>query len=203
MKSNIFFTFSIWVLLCLSLAKTHAQDTNSLDYYFDDNGISEARFIIKTNLFSVINGDLSIGIETPLSKRFSIEGGLGYQLPYYFSEPGYLLLDQKDFIDISPKNGYSILLQPKYYLLPNYPEMSYISLWYRRRHYNQKNGQSLQNIDLAVTWGVQFFIGAKAMIDFQYGFGLRHNKGLLDTSNSHPSKYTLAMPIALKIGYIL
>lgn len=195
---------AIIVLLFLLVAcgikqEVNAQNDNILDnsHYFDDEGGIGYRNLVKVNTFSAITGDLPIYYERVLHKLFALEVGAGVILPFYTPE----IPKESSLIDRhlkNPESGYSIWIQPKYYFQGYAPELNYLGVQFRKRHYNQE-GATIVHTDYTVNWGIQMKAGKFFVIDYSIGIGVRFKDY---SSNDIENEVTAVMPIGLKFGII-
>lgn len=181
------------------LAQNDSIQDNS--YYFDDGGVAGSRNLLKINLLAVVHGDLAFNYERILSKRFSLEVGAGILLPYHIPDAAELILEEFPIQD--PKNGYSLWIHPRYYVLDNAAERFYLGIQLRRRNYNLDNAgnQTIIYSDITYNCGFQWIIGKRYVFDLNYGLGFRSitKKGPgPDCENG-----TLTIPFGIKLGIIL
>lgn len=173
------------------------DSTDNMSYYFDDGGISESRNILKLNVLSTINGDVSMSYERIFNPSFGLEVGLGVIVPFYITEFPYFLLGDEPITD--PTFGYSVCFQPRYYLFGEAPELIYIGLLVRERKYVY-NDENIVLTDLVLNYGGQYSIGRRMTFDYSFGIGIRANE------NKFSFKFDdldFVMPCAIKFGYLL
>lgn len=192
----------VFLLFCNNLnAQTDdAEEDNSS--FFDDgnNAIASRKNVLKLDLISTLNGDLSIQYERALSRKFSLEIGVGRILPYYVPEL-HILINPVLLTIEDPNHGYSLWVQPKFYLLDRAPETYYTGIQLRRRYYNiGSENQIFTHNDLILTVGRQFMhIKKRLAIDFNGGYGLRFRKYKNDLGDVE--KFQLFYQFSLKLGY--
>ena len=187
---------AIFILFGFTSAfKAFAQKTDQTEdiaHYFNDNGTSERKFIVKFGALSAFGGDAPLLVEFPINKHISLEAGAGVLLTSYIPPfPGRAMLD---FSKIDRKNGgYSLWLHPKHYYKQSYPESFYQGILIRKRSFEEDNTQ-IDYTDLLLNSGVQYLIRGRFVIDLQYGLGLRlpqnaaaerHSENFLMTLNLH------------------
>lgn len=188
----------LMLILALFYNKIYSQDDNTIDNssYFDDGGLSERKNIIKYNILSSLNGDASLHYERALAKKFAIEIGAGFLFPNKF------IFLEDEFYNASPRktdNGYSLWLNPKFYIFKNAPEDYYVSFLLRQRCYNIGEQKIIHN-DILFNQGIQFIIGKRFSFDISLGFGLRLTK---DKSADDKLGFSITVPLGCKFGIIL
>ena len=72
------FILSIAFSFVLSSIGLSQSDKDSIDYYFDDNNISNARALIKLDLAGALAGDYGARFEYRLNNTISLEAGISY-----------------------------------------------------------------------------------------------------------------------------
>jgi len=188
---------SIWLLpLCNLFAQTNGSSENS--YFLDDGGISNSKNLLKVNVLSIVNGDLPFYYERVLSKSFSVEIGAGILLPYYLPELPRLITNNENEI-VDPAGGYSLWIQPKYYIQGKSPELRYFGLQFRKRNYNLKNGVII-TYDLSFITGTQLIFAKRMALDLSIGLGI-HSTNKNETDIFRFNNY-LTIPVAIKLGYL-
>lgn len=170
---------------------------SSISYYLDDGGISTAKNVVKLNLAAIIYGEIPITYERALGDRFSLEVGIGLQLPYYNSE--LTTIEKEDEIK-DPQSGFGIWIFPKYYLHAKAPELNYIGILYRRMEYQLKNEEVIYR-DFTYNYGIQTYIHDRLVFDGSIGTGFRSTKYPNQTTNE-PDNWNLLVSIGLKLGYL-
>ncbi len=197
--------FPFLIFLSFYSIKSFAQETtpNDNSYYFDDDGVSEARNLIKFNSIATLSGEVSFSYERILSKTFTVEFRTGLIMPHYIPDY-YEVLEYSESVikNEGIKGGYSIGVQPKIYYFKA-PELAYTGLQLRRRVYNLET-QSLTYSDIYIVGGIQKIIMTRMVIDFSTGVGFRLKTFEKINPNDEQSnkELTLVLPLALKIGYI-
>ncbi|MFH2143964.1 MAG: hypothetical protein ABIJ97_16180 [Bacteroidota bacterium] len=186
-------------VLQLPVNKFLAQNDSieDISYYFDDGGISEGKNIVKLNVLAIINGDLPVSYEKTLTNLFSIEVGVGLLLPYYFPEVPQVFEDETEIEN--PDFGYSLLVNPKFYLQHKAPELNYLGVQYRRRNYNLIDN-TIVYTDITINCGLQLNFAKRFVVDYNVGLGYRFKKG--GATNSYNIS-NVAIPVSIKLGYIL
>ncbi|MBI9053412.1 MAG: DUF3575 domain-containing protein [Bacteroidales bacterium] len=175
------------------LAQNDSININS--FYFDD-GIVNDKNLIKFNALSAINCDFNITYERILGNVIGIEVGIGLLLPYHvFEFSGDITNEIVESENL--KLGYSLWVNPRYYVTREAPELSYFGILYRKRNY----GKSVIFTDVGVNFGYQFIVGTRMIIDSNIGIGLRK---IQDASPEIiDDEWAGVIPFAIKIGYIL
>lgn len=190
----------ITFFLFLSFDTVYAQSDSIQDnsYYFDDGGISDAKNVIKLNILSTINGDLSLFYERVLFNSFSIEFGAGLILPYYITELPKLFSDEAEIK--KPDSGYSLWIHPKYYFQQKAPELYFIGIQIRRRNYNQ-DYQTIVYTDITLNYGLQLILAKRIAFEYNIGIGYRFSD---ETASSQKTGINeLIIPIGIKFGIII
>lgn len=195
---------SLLILLgCISFsfAQTNAD---SLAFYFDDDGISVSKNIVKVNAAAVVNGDLPIHYERVLGNVIGLEVGIGLLLPYYLPDLIELTahLSGESILIKDPGFGRSLWGQLKYYYADEGVEGRYIGFQYRTRKYKQPiQPAEVVHSDIVVNFGGQYIIGKRMLLDASLGLGNRFRRET--TSSGEITKETaLVMPLAIKLGYL-
>jgi hypothetical protein len=190
----------LWSALALAFAisfPVSAQNSESVAYYMNDDGISSSKLILKTDVVSIIHGEAPFLLEYVLNQRLSAEGGLGILLPYYVHDFVPLLVDSKPNFS-NNSLGTSLWLKFKLYHTKA-PELHYIDVTVHHRNYS-----SLDATDFSFNLGNQLMVGQRMTFDYSVGVGVRtqHLKSseyLFDTD----TPFTLIIPLQLKLGYLL
>lgn len=173
-----FKTFNLSRIICLfflvliSIPVFPQTDKNAK--YFDDGGIADTKNVLKIGLTSIIIGDLPIFYERVLSRSASLEFGVGLLLPYY--NPEIIQLIFNNSVITNPDGGFSLWLEPKFYVYDSAPQEYYLSLLLRRRQYSQ-DGDNIVFYDFIGNVGYQLFFKSKYVTDLSYGMGLRYIDG--------------------------
>jgi hypothetical protein len=178
--------------------QTDTSKAKDVSYYFDDNGISELKNVLKINILSIIQGDVPFYYERTFNKILSIEAGLGFQLPYFVKSP-ISIRNNEDPIIKSPDSGLSIWIFPRFYLAKTAPEGIYIGPQFRKRFYNQGTEKINVN-DITYNAGLQFFTGKHFIIDLATGAGV----SIINRTQPEAlvnRYFDISYQIDLKIGY--
>lgn len=187
-----------FILFTISL-NAQVNSSNNISQYFDDGGISNASNIVEFNILSAINGDIGITYDRKLSDSFSAEVGLGFIAPYYTYEFRHPLWKLSE--DLEGLSGYSLKIQPKFYVSLGAPEDSYVGILLRHRHYNYLS-EPLGITDICVMYGTRYFVDNNICVSFELGFGYR-NKLLIDPYSSLGGLFDhLIYPGSIKVGYL-
>lgn len=185
------------LLYCNNLqAQQDSIQNNS--FYFNDGGISETKHIIKLNILSVIDGNISFYYERKLNKSWSIETGIGVLLPYYAPKLTDLLSDEDKRTD--HEVGYNVWIHPKNYIQGKAPELTYIGLQLKNTNYKQDN-ETIAYTDIILDSGMQHIIRKKIILGYNIGVGYRLTKEKLSSPNHYINK--LITPIGISLGIIL
>jgi hypothetical protein len=174
-----------------------AQTSESNAYYMDDGGITSSKAILKTDVNSIVHGEVPVLLEYVLNERVGAEGGLGLLLPYYVHDFLPLIFDGKPNFS-NNSLGTSLWLKFKLYHKMA-PELHYIDVTVHHRNYT-----SLSATDFSFNLGNQLMVGQRITFDYSIGVGVRtqHLKSstyLFDTD----SLFTIIIPLQLKFGYLL
>jgi len=188
-----------FLIFFFSLTSIIAQnDTDEVSQYFDDEGISSGKNIVKLNLASLVTGDLSIQYERVIGNRFSIELGAGLLMPFYVNEWPKSKIDSNNISIENPKGGYSLRIIPKFSLYGEAPESGTAGFGYRKRHYILSDSKTITFNDYYLMFGWQMAIYQKWYIDFQIGAGYRY---FYSNSLENDIDKKMIMPLSLSIGY--
>lgn len=198
MKARTFLVLLILICLRFSHVLAQANDPQDNSNYFDDDGISNARTIVKINVLAIANGDLPLHYERIFGKSFGVEVGLGLLLPYYYPELPRLFTNEGTVDNLG--FGHSLWIHPKYYVQGQAPTLNYYGLQFRRRNYSQ-NDRSIVYKDIVFTYGFQVDLSGRLMLDLSLGLGFQSIKESLlgDSADSTD----LVFPIGVKIGMLL
>ena len=216
--------FTLLLLFLVNSFFSISQNNTDIFKYLDDGGISTSKYTAKINISSIYEGEISPSIERLFSDNFALEFGVGLLLPSYKDPIFYDLLtnpDPTDFTFSDPKAGYSIMINPKYYM-KEYSQGFYWALPLRYRVYP---GQ-IHLFDLSASTGMQWTWDWGLVLDVSLGLGLtlqdsKDKKSyIFDASsktdidyeahgiitgdgvgNSEPSKIRILLPFSLKVGY--
>jgi len=195
-KTLITLITSISLLLSCGLhAQTDSTDT-SLDYMFDDADIYDKKNVLKLNLVSILNGDFSIHYERVIKGVYSVEVGVGI-----LREP--TVADFWDLLEYGEgvqgvTGGYSLWLQPKWYVFHKAPRLYYGGLQLRRRVYKTESVDFNYN-DIALISGLQFIL-KRITIDWDVWYGLRLTQ-YPTSQNPYDSPARQLIQTNLKLGY--
>lgn len=197
-KVLVLFLFSLFLKIDGNLL---AQNVSIKDnsYYFDDKGgISDGRCLNKIIVLTIVNGDIPIFYEKVLGKSFCIEVVAGLLLPYHTFELADILFE--DIKNVEPSFGYSLWLQPKYYIQHMAPEHNYLGLQYRRKNYVFDNETTVYT-DKSLNFGLQFSYRKKMIFDYCIGFGSRNKNRKFKNTNAASAGFI--MPLEIKLSNIL
>lgn len=176
------------ILFSLQL-KAQNDTIDNRSYYFDD-GLNIDKGIIKLGLFTLVEKELQLSYEFPLTTRFTIESGAGLIFP---SEEESSIGTRSATREL----GYSLLLHPKYYILQDYPE-SFNMGFLLKRHAFELDNVATDFVDFTIMFANQWIIGNRYTIEGQYGFGLRSK-----SSNRKSRNEDALSLLQINIGIIL
>jgi hypothetical protein len=186
--------FFVVLLPFLSLAQDNSQ-ANA--YYFDDDEISSSRNIIKVDAISLIHGELPITLERTITRRFSVEGGLGILLPYYVHDFLPLIFDDERQRFTNNKFGSSVWLKAKLYE-DRAPDLHYIDFTLHRRNFAENSVT-----DVSFGLGNQLIIGKRLAFDYGFGVGVRFQNTTSEEYIFDPDMgMTIIIPLQIKLGYL-
>lgn len=192
-------------ILIVSLAlifstSLYAQSENDISQYFDDGGVSESKNILKINLASALNGDISVHYERAVASNVSIEVGVGKLLPFYNFELPKLY--ESDFGIKDPDNGFSWSLQSKFYVWSqNTLEEGYAGFQISQRRYATTSTYT----DLTMNYGVQLLLGKGFIVDLGIGIGGRFREvkdEAIKLREEDLREKQLIYPINIKTGFL-
>jgi hypothetical protein len=197
----------LFLAFSVSCCFSQVESDEDLSIYFDDKNSSRIRGIIKVNPLALIPGDLTIEFEQKISGGISIEGGVGYQLPYYVKEWGELW-SYDEYIPKNVKSGFSWRVHPRFFYKRNGPEGFYTGPMYRERHYSMEGNKRIIFRDISVNTGYHYIPRKKFTVDVYYGIGFRFKtinyfSGNFWSNDVGLGRLNIVMPIGIKIGYVL
>lgn len=192
-RAKHLFLLGGWLAILL-LPVSGSSQTDSLSYYFDDQGISNG-IMIKTDLISIIHGDAPLLVEGTLVNDLRWEAGVGLLLPYYVHD--FLALVFSDNRGITnDRLGYSSRLHMKWY--DNAPEEKYWGIQYYRKAYHH-----ITVNDWFFTRGDQRIIGKRLLLDIALGLGVRTQKAKAGEYIFDPDfTFMPIVPLMVKFGFI-
>ncbi len=185
------------ISLLLSFLLVNAQQSDKdLGQYFEDEGISVAKGIWKTDVIAMIHGDWPVIYEHLLSDQFSVEGGIGLLMPYYVHD--FLALAFAENRGITNNQlGWSIKLQGKLYT-GDIPDSRYWGFQVYNRSFSD-----IGVTELYFTNGKQRFIGKRVLIDYGIGLGIRLQNVRGEQTIFDPDfGFSPIVPLFIKIGFI-
>lgn len=198
---NLIVVFISVLSITNCIAQVETQE--DLDKYFDDSNYSKRSGLLNINLLSPFVGDVAIAYEQKLTRRITLEGGVGVLLPFYVREyMEWLVTDA--YIPTNVKGGFSWRIEPKIYAKKEAPHGFYVSTMYRERHYSLENNPKLIFRDICLNFGSHFIPKKKISIDYYCGFGVRI-KNISSSVNQTATfgRITPVIPISVKLGYML
>ncbi len=187
------------ILTLLLASPGFSQD--DISAYLDE-GKAGNKNLIKVNLVSSISGNVTVCYERKISKKWSLEAGVGWILPYSI-EPLHLL--EKTTWLTSREMGFSYFLQAR-----NYPMSDALRGFFWSPQFAQSyfKGKQPDRPEIRQNWytmnfGYQFeLLGLFA--DISLGLGLRKSKinteDIEQFNGNHGS--AVVFPIGIKLGYL-
>lgn len=167
-----------------------------LSQYFDDQGISQAKGILKTDAIAMIHGDWPLLYEHMLSDQFSIEGGVGLLMPYYVHDFLALIFTENNGIT-NNQLGVSFKGQLKLYT-DKAPDLHYWGVQLYHRSFSD-----LGVTEFTFTKGWQRFVGKRLTIDYGLGLGIRTQQIRGEQSIFDPDfSFIPIVPLFFKIGFL-
>ena len=172
--------FTKQLLILLIFSKNAYCQSDSLDYYFDDGGLSNTNNIVKLNCTGIFYGDYTMSFERKINSFLTIEAGLGLW-------NGKLIFNAEYPVNIRmpiPKPTITYFFQPRFYYRfkeeGNALEFMYSSFMYRKRKADLRsdslsNYQMINFTDFFYTTGYQGYIGKRLTFDASFGFGFTFN----------------------------
>lgn len=152
------------------------SDKDSIDYYFDDNNISNARVLIKLDIAGALAGDYGARIEYKLNNAIGVEAGLSYWT-------GELLLKNAVDYPLTPSSKQASLsyhFQTRFYYTFfgdfKAPFNIYSALYYRYRSVDYDGaGLSLDKVnshEALLATGYQWLLGKRLAGDINFSAGI-------------------------------
>lgn len=174
----------IWVAV-MGMSGSHLQaQSDSLDKYFDDGGLSTRKNILSTGLLSPISGNLSFRLERRLSKGMSLELGSNFHL-----YRGFHLFSFHELLDyFEPAGGIGLSAAPHFFFSGHAPEFHYMGPRYQWTRLKMDNGLALTMHMITVQYGYNLFLGKYLMFCYGVGFGVEYGR-YSDTAVSQGSYY--------------
>ncbi len=212
----------IYLVITLLSSLFSFSQSDSLDYYFDDNAISEVNTIIKINPIPAIGGELLLHVERSIVSHLSLEVGLGKQIPNRYQHRNMflnLILEDDLTLNASSIKGHSIWIMPKWYYSSDADfQRGSASILFRQQNlkiesYSNPGGINPQTVTLRkydirkreYMYAGCYQVNPRGRLSLEYmcAFGL----GIIDTfyeNGTHMSstKY-LAYLVNIKLGIIL
>ncbi len=165
---------------------------------------SKETMIIKTNPITMLNGDFPLYAEFRLSRKFTVEAGVGFQSNYYFKEWLFgkqpFALEPEGELDVS--GGYSLRVFPRYYFIGDNFEGIAIGPFWRMRQYNiQNSSEKVRFTDLCLMYSQQIGLGhSPFFFEYYLGIGARTPHFPDGVKPENGSRYPIA-PWGVKLGY--
>ncbi len=204
MKKQI--VFLLPVLMAVSGLYGQSGNTQkSMDEMLADADESRQHIILKTNPIAMFNGDFPIYAEVLISKKFSLEAGVGLVAGYFVHELTYIGKEpfaiEPDGV-IEPTTGYSLRVFPRYYLVGGNMEGMAIGPFWRMRQYGiEGSDDKVRFRDLCFMYSQQIPTG-KFFFEYYVGFGKR-TKTFPEGIQPDKSVHNIVIPFGIKIGYSL
>lgn len=163
MKYLLFLFYFLYLIL--------GKSQESIDYYFDDGGISSSTHVIKFNCFSPVNGAYTFSLEKFLGQRVSLEGGVTYLANYYQPELSNLKTWSNSNLYFQTNGGVGYLFQGKLHnQMSNYSTLSrYFGMLFRQRFYELPTKEQRTHTDIGVIFGIYQDFGRRVSIDYETG----------------------------------
>lgn len=186
--------FSLLSLFFIAILSSSAQDLSGIfegsekDYFSSKN-------LIKINFIPLFQGELPITYERCFGDYFSIETGVGIQLPYIIPDYTMFMEEYTDFR--KPDLSFHYWFAPKVFLTGGAPEGFFIGLQLRRKNYHLWAGD-VNFTDLTVTSGVMFFNSDHFLTEVNIGYGMR----MTDDMVNEILDLNATMALAVKIAYV-
>ncbi len=133
-------TFGVFYLILISsFSVVSAKTADSTSYFYtkyeSEKELTYIPNVLKTDVYSIAEGDLPIILEHRFSDRFTLEGGVGVLLPYTSKFLSLGAAAELNSHFTNTQLGYSFLMEPK--LFYKYKTELYQCFIVRYRHYNQ------------------------------------------------------------------
>ncbi len=170
--------------------------TQDLSGLFDESekGYFSSNNLIKINFVPLFQGEVPITYERCFGEYFSLEAGIGIQLPYIIPDYTMYKEDYTDFRDPDPTLHF--WLSPKIYFLGGAPESMFVGLQVRKKNYSLWAG-NIYFTDLTLIYGFQFFISDHFLMETNFGYGIRKT----DDPVNEILEYNITMALAYKVAY--
>ena len=209
------FTFFICMLFSLIFSVILAQNNDSTTYFYTkkvtETKISDISDLIKTDIYSIAEGDLPIIWEHRFSDNFTLEGGLGMIMPFTNDIMSTIIPIAQLNPDFKNKKfGLSFVVEPRYRGIEN-TKVNYFSAIARLRSYDQ-----LFISEYGLGFGTSFNI-SKITVEpavyftfcFQKTYGgntiFKYNPSTtvesLGIKDDYNNQTAVRMTFALKLGY--
>ena len=141
---------------------------DSLSRYFDDKEIStsKSRNILKTDLISIIRGDVGLQYERGLSDEFSVTIGAGVLMPYYVHDLLAVVIG-KGAPDNFNSTGFSYQFHGRWYpsKLPDGPHYGIL--------HRTRNFADVKTSEFALFLGNQKLPHKRFIYDWYFGIGIK------------------------------
>jgi len=192
----------------LSVFQLYAQtEEKTMDEMLADGQKSRERFILKTNLATMPSGDFPLYAELRLSRKFSLEAGVGFQAKYFLREWPYIAFGKQPFAiepegNLEVSGGYSLRVFPRYYLVGDNLEGIVIGPFWRMRQYNiQASDEKVRFTDLCLMYSQQVGIKrSRFFYEYYLGLGVR-TPHFPDGVTPVNGRRHFISPWGVKIGY--
>jgi hypothetical protein len=203
-----------YFFLCFFLCSiTTFSQQDSLDYYLNDNGLSDFNNILKLDVTQALKGDILFNWEHDFTGEFRMEAGVGL-LTSHFARPWLDPLyrenpdpfdNEQTYVPMNP--GFSI------YLLPKWIDLRFPSYYIGFENLFQYYSRQLIVAETTFLFGKSFNLSPKLLLDIQAGIGMDNHwsldnyyymhKIMILKGKSGEKQHTinLIIPIRVKLGY--
>ena len=196
----------IVILLCITFSFQSYAQPEDVSTYFNDDGISNSKNIIKIGVLGLVRGDAHILYERILNKGLGVEIGFGIMMPYYvpeFSEA----FDQSQIVRQPDGGTTSKRAQLRFYLARDAPEGTFSIIDYRNQRYKFDNGESEATYTYyGLGYGKSRSIDSRLFMEYSATASARLSevKGKATFGFGGPIKETdFSIIFAFKLGYRL
>ena len=193
------------IISCFLAPSCLFAQSDSLDYYFDDGGLSNTKNIIKVDVTSWLGGENGIRYERVLSKTIGVEFGIGVWKGGNIIPHPYNLDAEPPYANTITFNARTKIYYPDGYM-GNAPKGMYNAIMYRYRTADFPESAFFSKAhfhDLIFQSGYQHFLIKRFVFDIHAGFGL--SLRMLDYAPSATLEenidQVLLFNLGLKIGY--
>ncbi len=184
------------IILCLFLNVGVFAQSDSLDYFFDDGGISSSTKTINLHLLSPLNGTYTISLENSFTKQIGLDIGASYLTNYYHPELEFTS------VDFEPQGGFGYSLQPKVYFdIPRTKTLErYFSLLFRQKFYQVELEKSRVYTDIGSTIGLHQDFGRRLVLDYSIGIFYRSYSYSQKVNTKNYLQGSLLALVSVRVG---